>query len=479
MNKRLKSQFPTQPWKWRSDWLKGEIRSSQNTQLFIWAILAVGWNSFSLAWVFKFSMERASESHSDLALFLWSFIGLIPIFFLIREIMKWIKFGWGIFRMNPNPGVIGGKVSGTIYTRADLSAVPFVRLHLNCVKKVRRSIRGMEGRTSLWHEEIVLEKSELLQDAGGMMIPVNIYVPSNCMPTDQSDPRKTIRWYLSVESEMAGIDYTDIFEVPVFRPEQGAGKICPPPENYQKFSQSFLYQPIPISQINVEAAPSGGWNIVYPAARNWIGGLFTSLVFLIFVSFSCVLALVPLDHGDSTVEIIFSFFLFFEIMLLTSIVPNWLLITRVVVDRDSIKIRRGLLGIGFQKTFLSSQVKAITLKPQAVFEGQQYGVSLILENGHRVPAGDGIRNKREADWIIGQMRKTLGQDPALDSTEFSIGFIIKQLVRGVVIFFGLIVVSLIIGPHVRKKLNGWMSDSQVIQKLPIESTRRYLQGILK
>lgn len=137
-----------------------------------------------------------------------------------------IRFGRSVFEMAEIPGVVGGTLGGLIHTRVHIPAGGGFRVQLQ--NRLRqRVVRRHGNRTvhtivesTLWEDEIWVERETLEADRTRSAIPVYFEIPYECKPTSNTDPMNQFLWKLKVVSELPGVDYQAEFEVPVFRTEK-------------------------------------------------------------------------------------------------------------------------------------------------------------------------------------------------------------------------------------------------------------------
>ena len=71
-----------------------------------------------------------------------------------------------------------------------------------------------------------------------------------------------------------------------------------------------------------------------------------------------------------------------------------------------------LLGAGARRTLAAAEIASIDLhinmQTQGRFGTPYYEVRARLKNGRVASLGDGIRNKRHAEWLAAQMRASIG-----------------------------------------------------------------------
>jgi hypothetical protein len=94
------------------------------------------------------------------------------------------------------------------------------------------------------------------------------------------------------------------------------------------------------------------------------------------------------------------------------VVDLWLGATVVTVGNGSLRVRHTVLGLGGTRTLYAAEIASIDLhinmQTQGRFGTPYYEVRARLTNGRKASLGDGIRNKRHAEWLAAQMRAAIG-----------------------------------------------------------------------
>ena len=100
-----------------------------------------------------------------------------------------------------------------------------------------------------------------------------------------------------------------------------------------------------------------------------------------------------------------------SVLLFLAAVDLWFSTTRVVIGAGKVKIRRSTLGVASTKEIPFSEIEEVKLsigmqqsKTATQSAKAYYDIEIHRKFGKKVKAGRNIRNKREAEWIVEQMR---------------------------------------------------------------------------
>lgn len=239
--KRLMKLYPDKPWMFFIQWAKGRIPySAKGSARLLW-ISVFGYHAFlgllvAFRWNDIWSHLKNSPFLAIPSSLIFPFGSMISLYIAIRKTIQWKKFGTSTFVMSSIPGVIGGKLEGTVQTRLKEIPKKGFSIVLSCVllrriekqyydkgsKKTRTEIR----QEVLWQDEQKVPRDKVEIGLGGISIPVSFSIPSDSEESDlfwREDQK--IEWYLSVSAKLPGVDYEGEFEVPVFRTKREESKI--------------------------------------------------------------------------------------------------------------------------------------------------------------------------------------------------------------------------------------------------------------
>jgi hypothetical protein len=224
-------------------------------------------------------------------------------------------------------------------------------------------------------------------------------------------------WILEALANVPGVDYHDIFEIPVFRTQQ-----TPTGPEAEKLDTPFTsaHAVARPEALTVQVRQGvNGTEFYFPAGRNKTFAASTSVFLLIFGSITLfllharVLMIFPLAFG------------FFTLILVYITAQLWMGTSRIVFGPSEVSIQSGLLGGGKTQQFPLAEISSITDKiraQQGAATGiPYYDIELTLRNGNRVTLGQTLRNKRETDWLVQEMRSLAGlvQSTSATSTQYS------------------------------------------------------------
>jgi hypothetical protein len=400
---RRRADNPDQPWLWRDDWAQRRAISqtkSSMTSAWIWAVL---WNMLSIPAVLLVPREQLFTVRM-LGVLVFPAVGIGFLIWAIRETLRWMEFGKTYFELSAVPCIPGRELRGTIQTRFPHVPDHGIRLKLSCVNHI---VSGSgNGRSN--QDKIVarLEKSvspfEIYAGPLGATIPVSFHLPVDVPETEGSNSSNSIRWLLEADADVPGVNYKDIFELPVFRT-----KDAPSAQDAEEFVQSepAMERPAKLS-IRVNTVPDGGTQFYFPAGRNVVFTVGTTVFALIWAGAIRLMA----THGAPIFfTVIFS--LFWPLIGYMSL-EFWLGTSRVTIGNGKLKLQAGWLGGGRVQEVPFLDVLQIKTKINGQTGGASgtpyYDIEMTRRNGPPVTLGKTIRDPQEVNWLVAEMTRLIG-----------------------------------------------------------------------
>ena len=216
----LQAEHPNQPWLWREDWAQARIRSKTRTSMVRDWLFTIFWNLATLPTT-CLAVPRILSQRSLIGLIVLVFpaVGLYLLVRSIRRTLAYLKYGTSYFQMTKVPGSLGGELQGAIEAPFPHSPDHGVQLRLLSIHRVTEGYGKSRNRNEwiLSTSEVKLDGGSLYPGATGTTIPVSIPIPPDGHATEEISPAEEYAWVLEATADMPGINYREIFEIPVFR----------------------------------------------------------------------------------------------------------------------------------------------------------------------------------------------------------------------------------------------------------------------
>lgn len=205
----------TAPWLARKDWAERRVRDERyklaGCMVRGGLFLFVG--SCGFAWVF---LKDGGADNLPVLLFPTFVAALVGAALYGRRHQE--KFGTPILELESVPVVPGGMLAGYVRSTADLAPPEGFVIRLRCLHK-RETGSGKNKRTdttTLWEQEMTLPAAAERPD--GLALPVAFALPPDARETDERNSANKVVWELSVKATLPGVDFSAVFDIPVFEP---------------------------------------------------------------------------------------------------------------------------------------------------------------------------------------------------------------------------------------------------------------------
>jgi hypothetical protein len=395
----LEQRHPSQPWLWRPDWAAGRLEGSSRSRMALaWAIAAfVNLIAWAVAPAVIIEQYQGAGEPIALLVLLFPAVGALLLIWPVRATLRYRRFGVSVFRMAEVPGVIGRRLHGVIVAGSHVRPVDGFHLTLTCTNRVGSGDDSTER--VIWQEQRTVRRTYQVERRASA-VPVSFRLPSDVRQTSDSDPRDRIAWQLEARASVPGVDYHAIFEVPVFRTPESDTPL-PPGEDDQLEEAAEDYRQPPDSRILV-TRPVRGTEIYFAPARNAGAALGVTVFFGIWTAISVAL---PRFGAPILFPIVFGLF---AVLLFLAVLSLWFGTTRVALTPSEAEVSHSTLGLGRTRTVPADDIDDIGLKiGMQVGNRPFYDIQIIKTNGKKVPAGSAVRDKREAEWLVEQMKEAL------------------------------------------------------------------------
>jgi len=420
----LQDANPLSPWLWRTDWASRRAESA-NKKGYIGAWVAAAFCTLITA-PFMLGMIPDLLRKSDPRVFIVLGFNLFSAILLINAIRATIRherFGNGYCEFDPLPISPGRRITGRIQLRFETQATHGIDVRLTCVRRIV-SGSGNNRTTSkvtLWQADKNIPSGAMEPGPIGRAIPVDFELPADGLITDHSNADDQILWLLHAQADVPGVDYSDDFELPVFRAADS-----PQPSVESSAQTSFgnstnnfgfaTAQSVDADSGDV-AQPArtkvivsmhdGGTEFYFPPLRTPARALMLLVVATIFTgaTYALFLSRVPLFFA-----VIFALG---DLLVLYGFFHVTFGSARIGMGNGEILSRRGFLGMGATRRFPFSEVASIVPVGSVQQGGNSgdnsiYSIQLHTKSGQRVTLADEISTRQEARWVVSQLETLAG-----------------------------------------------------------------------
>ena len=405
---------PQSPWLWKRDWSASRAQSqNKNKPVALW-IACIFCNLLLMPWVVSLLPDLISKRNPLALLFLgFAALGVILFVYALRASLRHRRFGDTYFEFDSLPFSPGGRLTGRIHFKFDLRVDHGVDLRLSCIRKTITGTGNDRSsmETLLWQSERNVSSGALGTDSSGRTIPVDFAIPADSYVTYHDNPSDQVLWVLHAQADVPGINFSDDFEVPVFRSSATANAASPDSSSLAFGDVSAVGSdsgtiPAPAHPRVVVSSQAGGTEFYFRPFRSparatfllFFTAIWSGAVYLLF--HSSAPWFFPVVFGAMDLLVIFALF---HIALSS---------TRILVGNGEITCTTRVLGIGSARRFAVSDVEALV----PVTSGQTgigpqnatYAIRLLTKNGKRFTVADEVTSRQEARWIVSQIESLAG-----------------------------------------------------------------------
>jgi hypothetical protein len=410
---------PFSPWLWRTDWASRRAESLNKKGAVVLWVLAVLCNAVTLPFLLGMAQQFARNRNPIMFVLLgFNLMGAILIVKAAQATIRRRRFGDTYFEFDSLPFSTGERVRGKINLQLDARADHGIDLRLTCVRKVVTG-SGDNSATNqivLWQADQNVPSGAVAPGPLGRAIPVDFSIPADSAITSHDNPRDQILWLLHAQADVPGVDYTDDFEIPVFRGASSAETVSGSASFAPSAANSFGFASMRTDDSGEVAQPahtkvivgmgSGGTEFYFPRFRNPGRALILLLVTLVW---SGVVYLIYQNHAPIFFLIAFGFC---GLLLIAGTLHVALGSARIAVRSGEIFSRTGIFGLGRTRRVRASDVASIV----PVLSAQQgsssgnalHAIRMRLKDGSKITLADEIDSRQEARWVVAQIETLAG-----------------------------------------------------------------------
>jgi len=415
---------PASPWLWRPDWAASRVEGKNKKSALGWWIAAALTNMLLLpVSLGSISKGLSTQDSTYIAPAAFGLVALLVLFGAIRATIRLKRFGKTYFEMASLPFSPGNRVAGNIHIQLDTNVPHGVELKLWCTRSLVTGSGNSRSthKMPLWEESKTIPPTSLGHTPLDTIIPVEFTIPSDAPQTDHDYPDDQVQWSLMVKADVPGVNYSDEFEVPVFRKGLSPEASSPAPswQSVSSFempggsqtpapSEAGAAVPEPERHRVVVTDTSQGLEFYFRAGRNPFRA---ALILALAAGCGALLyGMVRMPQRPPIFALVIVGLLTFVLTLAT--IHTVLTSTRIVVGNGVISWRHSVLGIGRTRQLQIADVAsilAITTIQQASSSGSTlYSLRLQTNAGKNYTLVDEIQSREEARWIVSEIEKRAG-----------------------------------------------------------------------
>ena len=425
---------PYSPWLWKRDWATGKALSQTRNSVFGWWI-GTGLASALVVPIAATTVPSLLRNSDPKALILIG-VCLVPLILLTgaaRATMRRERYGQTYFEFSSLPFSPGKHFAGQIHLQLNSSVPHGIDLRLACVRTITTG-SGKEQTTNkivLWEDQANVPQGGISVGPLGAAIPVDFGIPQDAYETNHDQSRDQLSWVLHAKADVPGVNYSDSFEVPVFRSGAAVDAFAPSTNFASDLSASSFVSSgsfgssgsaaaatAPAFQsdatevaapahprVIVSTTPDGSTEFYFPAFRNHS----QTLVLLLFTAvWTAVVCFLAHSRAPWFFALVFGFF---DLLLIYGLFQSLFGSTQVIVGNGKLTSVRRTFGVGNRREAAFGDIQSVLasmgLQSSSGTNGS-YRIRLQMKNGVGFSLADNITDRQEARWIVGQIEKLVG-----------------------------------------------------------------------
>lgn len=416
---KLQAEHPDSPWLWRADWQQSRtFGEKRNTAVGLWMATVLGGGVLSFLSSAILNTKMTMDVHAGLV-FLSAFgLGeVLLVSFALRATIRRKRYGKTYFEFDSLPFSPGSKLAGHIHLRLPVYAQHGFDLRLSCLRRVTTGT-GKDQSTHdfpLWQQEQNVSAALLGTGDLGTTIPVSFSLPADAYETNNDNLRDRVLWILHAQADVPGVDFSENYELPVFR----LGGTAKTGNSSAVFLTAFrggaaaatapaaVADDEPIEEpAKISCHITTDWNgtkFYFPPFRNPA----QSLVLVgVLVAWSGAVYALSLARAPLFFSVIFGFV---DLLLLIAVPRSIFSSTTIRLSGNALTLQRSFFGLGGPKSIAFSDIAGILpVAGQGSGSTTYYSLRLSTKNGKQWTLVNGITNRQEARWLVTRLESLAG-----------------------------------------------------------------------
>jgi hypothetical protein len=395
------------PWLGRDDWARGIMYDNPGISLDLWVPGLMGSIFLAIFIAFAWNPPWQMRDSGWPALFPLFILGPLGIGLTVRTVylvMRWIEYGGSRLRLETVPIPVGGACRAELTLSKRIKAGQEVKFRLRCylatVHEMRSLSANADERVSqdINYQVIWEDEETVISDCSGTLR-VALAVPKDVPGTSEPNQKFWYSWKLKAEVPGGAASYRAEFDVPVYKVARTEAQVQDARSIAQaRQSEEDAYQPSPTFRVRPGPAPEGGTEVIFPPLRSAAHAIGQSVFFLASLTlFVLVFRQLPI--------LILLIWGLVNFLLCTWLIRIWWATERVVIGNGTVSFTSGLFRVKLD------QVKAIHVIAGPITH-QKSAIRILGTGWRHFDVGDGIADRRDAEWLAAQLSLAAGIQPA-------------------------------------------------------------------
>ena len=210
----FRKEHPNEPWMWNKTWRQGISKPERKSNLIAGFVFLCFW--FGMTGISALALSEELLEGGFMSYFVGGMaaFGLLFVYFYIKSIFKYRKFGQSYLELKTLPGRLGQEFQGEIYAPFFLRPEGDIYFSVDCKRHYSEG-RGDSRRSKtdeLYKDKFTIDPKEARSLQEALVIPVNFNIPE-----DKPSSSDSIFWTLNVYAATTGLDWSEAYRIPVYK----------------------------------------------------------------------------------------------------------------------------------------------------------------------------------------------------------------------------------------------------------------------
>lgn len=397
--------YPDGPWKWK--WESPLLKNVIKNQFMFLLVISLIWNSFSML-ILSVMHEELIVNKNYLAsiALLFPISGAIMIWYTCVLYFRGKRFKRSAFELVTFPAALGHYVKGTLHLDNQLPGHATFETKLSCLHCY---IKG-SGDNSKYYEDILWQEAQHIPASAGHLretfeIPMLFRLPDDkptSTPRDQSDE---YIWRLDISTKIAGPDFRQSFDIPVFDPKEFP-EIVPPTIDFNspnvKHGMHKYEGSLDSLGVIIQEYENGTYYF-FPSARHKLKALGITIGSAVLWAISLLIILSP--TAPMTMGL---FVALFAGLCTYASIHTWFFKSSVEITRDTLILRRGFMS-GRSVEYGLKEIRELSFKDTIQSGAKRYyEVFAHTISGKKLKIADALPGLQNVERLTRKMNSELG-----------------------------------------------------------------------
>ena len=209
-----KKENPAEEWMWDKNWSQGISKPERKSNLITGFVFLCFW--FGMTGISALALADELLDGGVMSYFVacMLLLGLLFVYFYIKAIFRYRKYGQSYLELITLPGRLGQKFKAEVYAPFFLRPEGEIHFKVDCKRHYSEG-HGDSRRSKtelLYEDRFTVDPDDARSLQKAFIIPVSF-----SLPQDKPESSDSIFWTLSSYASTVGLDWSETYKIPVFK----------------------------------------------------------------------------------------------------------------------------------------------------------------------------------------------------------------------------------------------------------------------